>query len=456
MEEKKMNLQGKKVIVAGSGISGMGAVRLLNALQAEVVLYDGNKNLKQEDIEERLPEGKKPEIVLGTLTEEALDGAEIMVVSPGIAADAPCVEQAREAGLIIWGEIELAYQSSKGRLAAITGTNGKTTTTALTGEILKSFYESTFVVGNIGIPYTSVALDMKEESVTVAEISSFQLEMVWEFAPEVTAILNITPDHLDRHKTMDNYIAVKESITKNQKADGVCVLNYEDEVLRKFGEELSVPVVFFSSRRELKTGVYLDGEMITYRTEAAVIPVVKVSEMKLVGIHNVENVMAAVAITAAMGVPMENIRETIKNFKAVEHRVEFVREKDDVLYYNDSKGTNPDASIQAIRAMSRPTILIGGGYDKHSEFDTYIGAFDGKVKYLVLMGATRDKIAATAREMGFTDIIMADSMKEAVEICAAKAEPGDAVLLSPACASWGMFKNYEERGCLFKQYVNEL
>lgn len=451
-----MNLQGKKVIVAGSGISGMGAVRLLNALQAEVVLYDGNKNLKQEDIEERLPEGKKPEIVLGTLTEEALDGAEIMVVSPGIAADAPCVEQAREAGLIIWGEIELAYQSSKGRLAAITGTNGKTTTTALTGEILKSFYESTFVVGNIGIPYTSVALDMKEESVTVAEISSFQLEMVWEFAPEVTAILNITPDHLDRHKTMDNYIAVKESITKNQKADGVCVLNYEDEVLRKFGEELSVPVVFFSSRRELKTGVYLDGEMITYRTEAAVIPVVKVSEMKLVGIHNVENVMAAVAITAAMGVPMENIRETIKNFKAVEHRVEFVREKDDVLYYNDSKGTNPDASIQAIRAMSRPTILIGGGYDKHSEFDTYIGAFDGKVKYLVLMGATRDKIAATAREMGFTDIIMADSMKEAVEICAAKAEPGDAVLLSPACASWGMFKNYEERGCLFKQYVNEL
>ncbi len=451
-----MNLQGKKVIVAGSGISGMGAVRLLNALKARVVLYDGNEALKIEDIEARLPEGRKPEIVLGALTKEALAGAEIMVVSPGIAVDAPCVEQARAAGLIIWGEIELAYQSSKGMLAGITGTNGKTTTTALTGEILKSFYESTFVVGNIGIPYTSVALDMKEESATVAEISSFQLETVWEFAPKVTAILNITPDHLDRHKTMENYIAVKESITKNQKAEDTCVLNYEDEVLRIFGEELPVQVVFFSSKRELERGLYLDGEMITYRTATETIPVVKVSEMKLVGSHNVENVMAAVAITYAMGVPMENIRETIRNFKAVEHRVEFVRDKDNVLYYNDSKGTNPDASIQAIRAMSRPTILIGGGYDKHSEFDTYIGAFDGKVKYLVLMGATRDKIAKTARDMGFTDIIMVESMKEAVEVCAAKAEPGDAVLLSPACASWGMFKNYEERGRLFKEYVNAL
>lgn len=451
-----MNLQGKKVIVAGSGISGMGAVRLLHALQARVVLYDGNEALKIEDIEARLPEGKRPEIVLGELTNETLAGAEIMVVSPGIAVDAPCVEQARAAGLIIWGEIELAYQSSKGMLAGITGTNGKTTTTALTGEILKSFYESTFVVGNIGIPYTSVALDMKEESATVAEISSFQLETVWEFAPKVTAILNITPDHLDRHKTMENYIAVKERITKNQKAEDTCVLNYEDEVLRKFGEELPVQVVFFSSRRELERGLYLDGEMITYRTATETIPVVKVSEMKLVGSHNVENVMAAVAITYAMGVPMENIRETIRNFKAVEHRVEFVRDKDDVLYYNDSKGTNPDASIQAIRAMSRPTILIGGGYDKHSEFDTYIGAFDGKIKYLVLMGATRDKIAKTARDMGFTDIIMVESMKEAVEVCAAKANPGDAVLLSPACASWGMFKNYEERGRLFKEYVNAL
>lgn len=451
-----MNLQGKKIIVAGSGISGIGAVKLLARLHADIVLYDGNEKLTKEEVQEKLPEGVKAEIVLGKLTKEALSGAEIMVVSPGIPVQAPCVEQARDAGLMIWGEIELAYQSSRGMLAGITGTNGKTTTTALTGEILKSFYKSTFVVGNIGIPYTSVALDMTEESVTVAEISSFQLETVWEFAPKVTAILNITPDHLNRHKTMENYIAVKESITKNQKPGDTCVLNYEDEVLREFGRKLPLQVVFFSSKRELEKGLYLDGGMITYRTETEQIPVVKVSEMQLVGNHNVENVMAAVAVTYAMGVPMEHIRETIKSFKAVEHRVEFVCEKHQVLYYNDSKGTNPDASIQAIRAMSRSTLLIGGGYDKKSEFDTYIDAFGGKIKYLVLIGATRDKIAKTAREKGFTNIIMADSLKEAVEICAAKAEPGDAVLLSPACASWDMFKSFEERGRLFKEYVNAL
>lgn len=451
-----MKLQGKKIIVAGSGISGIGAVKLLNQLQAQVVLYDGNENLKEEEIRAKLPKGAEADIVLGELTEEALDGAEVMVVSPGISVEAPCVRQAREAGLMIWGEIELAYQSSKGMLAGITGTNGKTTTTALTGEILKSYYASTFVVGNIGIPYTSVALDTTEESVTIAEISSFQLETVWKFAPKVTAILNITPDHLNRHKTMENYIAVKESITKNQKPGDTCVLNYEDEVLREFGEKLPMKVVFFSSKRKLERGLYLDGEKIVYRTETEVIPVIKVSELKLVGRHNVENVMAAVAVTYAMGVPMENIRETARNFKAVEHRVEFVRDRNQVWYYNDSKGTNPDASIQAIRAMERPTLLIGGGYDKKSEFDTYIDAFQGKIRYLVLLGATREKIAETARRKGFTDIIMADSLKEAVEICAEKAQPGDAVLLSPACASWDMFESYEERGKLFKEYVNGL
>lgn len=451
-----MNLQSKKIIVAGSGISGMGAVKLLNRMGAEAVLYDGNSSLDREELHSRLPEGPEPELVLGELTPEALAGAEIMVVSPGIPVDSPCVEQARQAGLLIWGEIELAYQLSKGRLAAITGTNGKTTTTALTGEILKACYDSVFVVGNIGIPYTGVALDTTEESMTVAEISSFQLETVWEFAPQVSAILNITPDHLNRHGTMENYIAVKESITKNQRPEDTCVLNYEDETLRKFGEDLSLRVVFFSSRRELEQGLYLEGEMIVFRTGTEKLPVVQTSELQLVGRHNVENVMAAVAVACSMGVPMEIIREAVKRFRAVEHRVEFVREKNQILYYNDSKGTNPDASIQAIRAMTRPTLLIGGGYDKQSEFDEYIEAFEGKVKYLILLGATRERIAKTAREKGFDSIILADSLKEAVDICAAKAEPGDAVLLSPACASWDMFKSYEERGCLFKEYVNAL
>lgn len=455
-EEINMDLQGKKVIVAGSGVSGIGAVMLLNRLDANIILYDGNKALTKEKIKSKLPQGIEPEIVIGDLTKEALNGAEIFVVSPGIPRDASCIKQAEEAGLIIWGEIELAYQVSKGRLAAITGTNGKTTTTTLTGEILKSWYTSVFVVGNIGVPYTSVALDTKEDSVTVAEISSFQLETVWEFAPEVTAILNITPDHLNRHKTMENYITIKESITKNQKPGNTCVLNYEDKELRAFGEKLDIGVIFFSSQRELERGFCLEGETIVYHTGKETIPFVRVSELQLVGSHNVENVMAAAAITYAMGVPLEHICQTIKNFKAVEHRVEFVRDKDNVLYYNDSKGTNPDASIQAIRAMVRPTLLIGGGYDKQSEFEPYIDAFQGKIKYLVLLGATRDKIAKTAKEKGFHNIIFTDSLKEAVEVCHAKAEPGDAVLLSPACASWDMFQSYEERGKLFKEYVNGL
>ena len=451
-----MNIAGKKVIVAGSGISGMGAVKLLDRLHARIVLYDGNGTLTEEEVRKKLPPGAEAEIVLGSLTKEALEGAALMVVSPGIPADAPCVEAAKKKGAEIWGEVELAFRVSRGKLAAITGTNGKTTTTALTGEMLKTCYDSTFVVGNIGVPYTGTALDSDDSSVTVAEISSFQLETIEKFAPQVTAILNITPDHLNRHKTMENYIAVKESITRNQKRGDTCVLNYEDEELRRFGEELSLNVVFFSSRRELERGLYLDGEMITWRMESGTVPIVGVSELQLVGRHNVENVMAAVAVASAMGVPMDNIRRAARSFKAVEHRVEFVRSKDDVLYYNDSKGTNPDASIKAIEAMTRPTLLIGGGYDKQSEFDTYIDAFQGKIKCLVLLGATREKIARTAREKGFTEIVMTDSLKEAVKECAARAQPGDAVLLSPACASWDMFKSYEERGRLFKEYVNSL
>lgn len=451
--EKIIKLKGKKVIVAGSGVSGIGAVQLLSRLGAEVVLYDGNEKLKREEVEEKLPDCSGVDIQIGELTADILKNASIMVVSPGIAIDAPCVQTAREAGLIIWGEVELAYRFSKGKLAAITGTNGKTTTTALAGEMMKAYYDSVFVVGNIGTAYTSIALDTKDETVTVAEVSSFQLETIEEFAPQVSAILNLTPDHLNRHKTMENYVAVKESITKNQTSKDVCVLNYEDEKLREFGASVHTKTVFFSSKRKLSRGLYLEEERILYQTETELLFVANLSEMHLVGMHNVENVMAATAIAYAMGVPIERIRETIKNFRAVEHRVEFVCEKDGVIYYNDSKGTNPDASIQAIRAMSRPTILIGGGYDKNSEFDTYVEEFGDKVKLLVLIGATKDKIAETARRHGFEQILYAESLKEAVTICRDHAVSGDAVLLSPACASWDMFQSYEQRGTLFKEYV---
>ena len=353
------------------------------------------------------------------------------------------------------GEIELAYQLGKGEVLAITGTNGKTTTTALLGEIMKNDRESVFVVGNIGNPYTTVVDDTREDSVIVAEMSSFQLESTDAFRPRVSAILNLTPDHLNRHHTMEAYIQAKMNIAKNQTQNDVCVLNYEDEVLRKFGEKIEAQVLYFSSRRKLEKGIYLEDGNIIYKNPEECL-VCNVKELKLLGMHNFENVMAAVAMAAAYGVPMEKIRESVRTFAGVEHRIEFVAEKNGVAYYNDSKGTNPDAAIRGIQAMNRPTVLIGGGYDKNSDYKEWLMSFDGKVKELVLIGQTKEKIAEEARECGLHNITLADTFEEAMDVCIRTAKPGDAVLLSPACASWGMFKNYEERGDKFKEIVNSL
>ena len=453
-----MNIEGKKFLVVGTGISGIAATELLVKKNLEVLLYDGNEALEEQEIREKSPLLKNVEIVLGELPEEKMKDCQIAVLSPGVPTDIPAVIQMREAGLQIWGEIELAYHFEKGKVLAITGTNGKTTTTALLGEIMKNYCEKVQVVGNIGIPYTSVVTDTDESSVTVAEISSFQLETVHEFCPEVSAILNITPDHLNRHHTMENYILAKECITKNQGKDQVCVLNYEDEVLRKFAEETKAKVLFFSSQRTLSDGIYLDGEEIIWSCDDTRTLVCNVKELKLIGRHNYENVMAATAMALSFGVPMEKIKEVLVRFVAVAHRIEYVVTKRGVRFYNDSKGTNPDAAIQAIRAMEWPTLLIGGGYDKNSEYDEWIEAFDGKVKKLVLLGATREKIAETAIRKGYPkdDIVFVESLQEAVEVCYQNAENGDAVLLSPACASWGMFKNYEQRGDMFKEMARAL
>lgn len=450
-----MDVKGKKVLVFGSGISGESAAELLCSKGARVVLYDGNEKLDEQKIREKVP--SEVEIVLGAFPEEILDQIVLTVMSPGVPTDLPVVEKMREKGIPVWGEVELAYAFGRGSVLAITGTNGKTTTTTLLGEIMKSAAESVFVVGNIGTPYTGIAPLTSDDSVIVAEMSSFQLETIHSFTPKVSAILNITPDHLNRHHTMEAYIAAKERIAENQTEEDFCVLNYEDEVLRRFADQVKAQVLYFSSRHKLNRGVYLDGDQIICAIDEPV-PVCRVDELQILGTHNYENVMAAVAMAYAYHVPMDKIRSTLKAFKGVEHRIEFVAEKNGVVYYNDSKGTNPDAAIRAIQAMNRPTVLIGGGYDKDSSYEEWIGAFDGKVKKFVLLGATREKIAETAVRMGFNkdDIVMADTFEEAFETCVRFAEPGDAVLLSPACASWGMFKNYEERGDKFKELVNRL
>lgn len=451
-----MDLKGKKVLVFGAGKSGIGAADLLGSVGAQPIIYDGNENLDKEAVLHKTNGTYTPEIWAGAFPEGEMESLDLVVLSPGVPTDLPLVKSFYEKGLPVWSEVELAYRTGKGEVLAITGTNGKTTTTALLGKIMGDARESVFVVGNIGTAYTSKSLEMREDSVTVAEISSFQLETIEQFRPKVSAILNITEDHLNRHHTMEEYIRVKELITKNQGPEDVCVLNYEDEVLRKFGENIVPKVVYFSSLRKLDQGIYLDGDQIVLKTEKEEIPIVKTGELKILGRHNHENVMAAAAMAYYAGVSVESIHKSVCEFVAVPHRIEYVTEKNGVAYYNDSKGTNPDAAIKGIQAMNRPTLLIGGGYDKESSYDEWIESFDGKVRYLVLIGQTKEKIKAAAERLGFTDIILCEDLKEAVQICAEKANPGDAVLLSPACASWGQFDNYEQRGDMFKEYVKAL
>ena len=417
-----MDLQGKKVLVFGAGISGIGSCGLLEKEGAEVILYDGNDKKDAEAMKAQLGEGSKVRVVLGAFPEEEMESLDLVVMSPGVPTDLPVVLAMKEKGIPVWGEIELAYVCGKGDVLGITGTNGKTTTTSLLGEIMKNARDSVFVVGNIG------------------------------------AVLNITPDHLNRHHTMEAYIRAKMNIAKNQTPEDICVLNYEDDETRKMADEFQASVLFFSSKHKLEQGIYLDGEDIVYKPEKEKEGTVicKTGELQILGVHNYENVMAAVAMAAAYGVDLDVIRKSVLAFKGVEHRIEYVAEKNGVVYYNDSKGTNPDAAIKGIQAMNRPTILIGGGYDKQSDFHEWIQSFDGKVRYLVLIGATKEQIQKEAAECGFHDCILKDTFEEALDTCVELARPGDAVLLSPACASWGMFPNYEVRGEEFKKYVNAL
>jgi UDP-N-acetylmuramoylalanine--D-glutamate ligase len=455
---KASEISGKKVLVIGTGLSGVGSVRLLHQVGAVPVMLEENTKVTKEDIVKKLNEEDREntEIIIGEISDEVLDELVLVVPSPAVPLDAPTVLRIKEKNIPIWSEIELAYNFAKGKLVAITGTNGKTTTTTLVGEIMKAHFKSSYVVGNIGVSYAESALEMKEDTVTVGEISSFQLEAVDNFHAQVSAILNITPDHLNRHHTMECYAEMKQNITNNQTKEDTCVLNYDNQYTREFGEKCPAKVVFFSTSEKLKDGFYLDGEEIFMSIAGEAVKVMNIHDMNLVGMCNVENVMAAIAMAVAMGVPFSTILRVVREFKAVEHRIEFVATKNGVDYYNDSKGTNPDAAIQGIKAMSKPTILIGGGYDKGSEYDEWIENFGDTVKMLVLIGQTKEKIAECAQKHGFNKFVFKDTFEEALEYCSSNAKEGEAVLLSPACASWDMFPNYETRGKKFKEYVNRL
>ena len=460
MRDSGKELAGKQILVFGAGRSGVAASSLLAACGADPVLYDGNESLTEESVRESFggqgSEGIR--IVIGQLEDGLIESSDLCVVSPGVPVDAGPVKRISDKGVRIWGEVELAYCLSRGEVLAVTGTNGKTTTVTLLGELMKRFLgeERVHVVGNIGIPYTRIAPLTEDDSVCVAEISSFQLETTDSFHPHVSVITNITPDHLNRHHTMEEYIRVKERIAEKMNASDVLILNYEDEVLRHFGESLPADgpeVWWFSSARPLSKGMYLEDGILKAALDGTVQDVIHTDGLKILGKHNYENVSAAVLSALAMHMPMEQIREVLRSFSGVEHRIEYVGEVNGVEYYNDSKGTNPDAAIKAVQAMKRPTVLIGGGYDKDSSYDEWIESFHSKVKALVLIGATKEKIAECARKHGFENIRMCETFEECFDTCVSLAGAGDAVLLSPACASWGMFRDYEERGRVFKQLV---
>lgn len=447
-----MEYNGKKALVCGMARSGIAAAKLLNRLGARVTLQDMKKR-EEISADVLALEGEGIVLYTGANPDEIACAQDLIVLSPGIPCDLPFIAAAEEAGIEVISEVELAYRLTPCPITAITGTNGKTTTTTLTGEIMKTAYSGTAVVGNIGIPYSEEVGRLTEKDWVVAEISSFQMEKAKEFHPHISAVLNITPDHLNRHKTMDVYIAMKERVFAKQNAADFCILNHGDETCRKMADKTAAKVFFFDSSETLAEGIYLDGDAIEVRWGAINETLIHVDELQILGVHNYENVMAAAAMGICAGIALDTIRTVLKGFAGVAHRIEYVATVDGVDYYNDSKGTNVDASIRAVLAMKKPIVLIGGGYDKGSSFDEWTKLFPGRVKHLVLIGVTAPKVRASAEKFGFTAISDCETFEEAVDLCREKAEDGDCVLLSPACASWGMFDNYEQRGDMFKEQV---
>lgn len=452
MEENKLAL------VVGMARSGVAAALLLNAKGFSLRLNDRKSREDLKDVLEPLKDMNNVEYRLGEKPEDLLSGVSLVVISPGVPINHPLVLKTREAGIELIGEMELAFRCSKGRLVGITGTNGKTTTSTLTAEIFKNAGKMTYLVGNIGFPYSAVAEDTRPEDVTVCEVSSFQLETIDTYRPNLSAILNITEDHLNRHGTMAEYIRMKARIFENQRDDDALILNYDDPELRKMAKSAACRVVWFSRTQVPPCGAYvLDGKIV-YRTDGDVRTICETNEVRIPGPHNLENALAATAIAMEGGVPAPVIRHTLRTFKGVEHRLEHVRTLDGVNYINDSKGTNVDSTLKAIATMTVPTVMIAGGSTKNVDMLPLAQALKGSfVHHVVLVGATSDEIAVALDKAGYDTYSRAGmDFEKAVHMARDLAVEGGNVLLSPACASFDLFRDYEQRGEIFKQIVNAL
>jgi len=445
----------KNVLILGLGISGVSTVKALTKLGANVFIADLKTREELKDYIDEIDD-LDLQLYLGT-NNVPLDNIDLIVKSPGIPLNNPVIKKAKEKNIEVITDLELAYRIFPNRTyIAITGTNGKTTTTTLTGQLFKEAGFTTHVSGNIGVGILWDVINSGEGDVFVIETSSFQLENTKEFKPKVSVIINITPDHLDWHGSYENYIEAKKKIFKNQTKEEYTVLNYDDLTLRKLENEVKSNLVWFSADSVLSKGVYIEDDHIVINNGKNPMKVMPIDEIQILGRHNLENVLASICVGWIMGLDIETMRKAIKEFKGVEHRIEYVTTIDGISFYNDSKGTNPDASIKAINAVKPPIILIAGGKDKGIPFDEWVQSFNGRVKHVVLLGEAKDKIKNVLLKYGFNDMYLVNNMKEAVHKSFELAQNGDSVLLSPACTSWDMYKNFEERGKDFKEAVFHL
>ncbi|MBQ7138914.1 MAG: UDP-N-acetylmuramoyl-L-alanine--D-glutamate ligase [Clostridia bacterium] len=451
------NYKDKKVLVVGMARSGVAAAKLLHKAGAKVIIND-NKTAEQLG-DALLPlEGLDIEYVLGCPAGECLDGIDAMIISPGIPDTAGFVVKAKEMGIYVTGELEMAYQLSSGEMVAITGTNGKTTTVTLLGEIFRNAGRTTHVVGNIGYPYSAAGYDSADGDMFVCEVSSFQMETAETFHPRCGALLNITEDHLNRHGTMENYALTKMRMFQNMTAEDVAVFNADDPAHVPYIPMVKAQVMRFSRKQEVENGAFVRGGVIMTRFDGVETSVCPAADVYIPGPHNLENALAACCMATACGVPAAVIAQTLRTFTGVEHRIEFVRELEGVRYINDSKGTNVDSTIKAIQTMDCPTAIILGGYDKHCDFTPMVKEMLASeyIREAVLIGVTADQIERQCRENGYTNLHRAATLKDAIDQCRALSADGWNVLLSPACASFDMFPDYEARGRIFKELVNEL
>ena len=442
----------RNALVVGLAKSGVSAANLLHKLGANVTVTDEKGEETLSDNVKKLEKGIS--LKLNGHDSVNINGIDLTIISPGVPWDSPFLNKIREKGIRIMSEVEFAFQQLQAPFIAITGTNGKTTTTTLTGEILKRGGKKVFVGGNIGNPLCEEVLNGGKSELVLSEISTFQMEGSETFKPYISAILNITPDHLDRHESMDEYIELKKRVFINQDENDYMILNLDDEITAGFSTEVRGKKVFFSRLKEVENGAFVREDKIIFKNDGREETVCSLKDLKLIGVHNIENTLASVAISGICGISGKIMRDVISEFKGIKHRMELVREIRGIRFINDSKGTNVGATVKSLQSFNEPIILIAGGKDKGSDYLPLKGLIEERVKFLILIGDAKKKIAKNLN--GFKNRIEADTLENAVKEGFKRAKNGDIVLLSPACASFDMFRDYEDRGEQFEEIVNRL